>query len=358
MKNDQNIEALFQYASEYRFHEFDTLFSAIETDSSPDEFYEAYLMRAQIKLYTTDLTILDDLSRAENAVGKPQFPMLKSKWKGDSPNRFIVFPSAPGALKAFLDSLPQIREKLTFWYGEQGQIAARQIEYEINYFMGNTKKARALAEEQYASKATNNIDVIWALIIQYRCNLALAEPKTTEQNMFDIIRCSKAFPECVDIYKAFRSWVNLTTSWNGDSLRFYEDESGQKQPIFKDRLEGIKMGNGRTTFSETPFVEYAERSYDGALMLRNLYMMVFNAMYWISMNDCKQGESYFIKTYEIMQASDIVMPFIESGEHVMPLMKYVKDKAIPCSPDWLENITARAIQYEECLRIYRSEDTI
>ena len=356
MKNDNHIKTLFQYAAEYRFHEFDRLFSEMETDSPPKEFFEAYLLRAQMKLYTTDLTILDDLSRAGTADVKPQFPLLKSKWKGDSPNRFIVFPGAPGALKAFLDALPQIRERLTFWYGAQGHIAARQIEYEIYYFMGKTEKARVLAEEQYASETISHVDAIWALITQYRCNLALAETKKAEQNMFDIIRCSKAHPECVEIYKTFRSWVNLTTSWNGDSLRFYEDEAGQKQPIFKDRLEGIKMGIARTTSSETPFVEYAERSYEGALMLRQVYMVVFHAMYWISMNDCKQGEAYFIKAYEIVRASDIVMPFVESGEQVMPLLKYVKDKVIPCPPDWLEDMTARVIHYEECLRLYRSED--
>ena len=358
MKKDNKIAALFQYASEYRFREFDMLFSTMEKDLPPDEFFEAYLLRAQIKLYTTDLTILDDLSKAETAGSKPRFPLLKSKWKGDAPNRFIVFPGTPGALKMFLDALPQIREKLTFWYGEQGNIAVQQIEYEIYYFVGNVERARALAEEQYASKTKNNMDAIWALITQYRCNLALAEQQKAEQNMFDIIRCSKAFSECVEIYKAFRAWVNLTTSWNGDSLRFYEDENGQKQPIFKDRLEGIKMGNARTTSSETPFVEYAERSYEGAIMLRHLYMVVFHAMYWISMNDCRQGESYFTRMCDIMQASDIVMPFIESGEQVMSLVKYVKDKAIPCPRDWLENITARAIHYEECLRIYRSEDNV
>jgi len=356
MKNDNNIETLFQYAAEYRFREFDMLFSEMEADSPSDEFFEAYLLRAQIKLYTTDLTMLDDLNRAGTAGVKPQLPLLKSKWKGDSPNRFIVFPGAPDALKAFLDVLPQIRERLTFWYGEQGHIATRQIEYEIYYFMGKTEKARALAEEQCALETINNVDAIWALIIQYRCNLALAEPQKAEQNMFDIIRCSKAYPECVEIYMTFRSWVNLTTSWNGDSLRFYEDEDGQKQPIFKDRLEGIKMGNARTTFSETPFVECAERNYAGAIMLRNLYMMVFHAMYWISMRDYKQGEAYFIKAYEIVRASDIVMPFVETGEQIMPLLKYVKERAILCPPDWLADMTARAIHYEECLRLYRSED--
>ena len=319
MKNDHNIEALFQHASNYRFHEFDVLFSSMEASLPPDEFFEAYLLRAQIKLYTTDLTILDDLSKAETAGGgKPQFPLLKSKWKGDAPNRFSVFPGAPGALKMFLDALPQIREKLIFWYGEQGHIAARQIEYEIYYFMGNTEKAKALAEEQYTSKTRDNLDTIWALITQYRCNLALAERQKAEQNMFEIIRCSKAYPECVEIYKAFRSWVNLTTSWSGDSLRFYEDENGEKQPIFKDRLDGIKMGNARTSSCEMPFIEYAARSYGDALMIRQIYMVVFHAMYWISMNDCKQGEIYFLKIYEIMRASDILMPFIESGEQISP----------------------------------------
>ena len=358
MNNDNAIETLYQYASDYRFHEFDLLLSAMEEKASSDEFFEAYLMRAQIKLYTADLSILEDLSMAKKAgVKNPQFPMLKSKWKGDSPNRFIVFPTTPGALQAFLEALPQIGAKLALWYGEQGHILARQIESEIYYFTGDTERALMLAEEQYAVKVKSNTDAIWALIVQYRCNLALAQPQKAEQNMFDIIRCSKAYPECVEIYKAFRVWVNLTTGWNGDSPRFYEDKDGKKQPVFKDRLEGINMGIARSSTCETPFVEYAKRSYDGTLMLRHLYMVIFNAMYWTSVGDCAQVNLYFTNAYDIARASGIVMPLIESGEQIMPLIKYIKDKNVTYASDWLDDIMARAVRYEECLRLYQTEDS-
>ena len=349
MNNDKSMKLLFQYACDHKFVDFDVLFSKMEEELSPDEFWEAYLMRAQVKLYTSDLTILDDLARAEQGNAAPCFPLLLSLWQYDGVNHFIVYPKAAGALKEFLAALPQVSEKLSCWYGTQSRVALLQLQGEIFYFMGDIKAALPFAEAQRIAEAKNHIDTMLALILEYRCYLALIQPEKAHECMFDIIRHSKAYPECVEIYKRFRQWANLTTGWSGDSPRFYEDEEGKKQPILADRMEGIKFGTARDTPLESPFLEYAQRSYDGAYKIRQHYVTLFHAMYWLSIDDCKQAEAYFKKVYEIMSTSGLLMPIIECGEQVIPLLKYMQQRDANLR---LDNLMSRAAHYEEALKQY------
>ena len=204
MNNDKCMKLLFQYACDYKFEDFDILSSKMEETLSPNEFSEAYLMRAQIKLYTTDLTILDDLARAAQSSAMPRFPLLLSLWRCDALNHFIVYPQASGALKQFLAALPQISEKLSHWYGTQSHVVPLQLQGEILYFMGDIDAALLYAQAQRAAEIKNHIDAILALILEYRCYLALVQPEEAHECMFDIIRHSKAYPECVEIYKRFR----------------------------------------------------------------------------------------------------------------------------------------------------------
>jgi len=183
--------------------------------------------------------------------------------------------------------------------------------------------------------------------------LALIQPEKAHECMFDIIRHSKAYPECVEIYTAFRQWANLTTGWSGDSPRFYEDEDGKKQPVLADRMEGIKLGTARDTPIESLFLEYAQKSYDGAYKIREYCVNLFHAMYWLSIDDRRQVESYFQKVYEIMITSGLLMPIIECGEQVLPLLKYMQQRdANLC----LDNLMSRAAHYEEALKQYRLAD--
>ena len=318
----------------------------------PDTFSEAYLMRAQIKLYTTDLTILDDLEKAMKGGWTPQFPPLINSWGSDGINHFIAFPKAPNLLKEFVAALPAVREKLSYWYGTQSDVVLMQLQGEIRYFMGDIEAALPLAEEQ-RSMAGNRRDAILALILAYRCYLALMQPEKAQQCMFDIIRHSKAYPECVAIYGEFRRWANLTTSWSGDSPRFYEDEDGRKQPVLKDRLEGIHLGLARNTPIESHFVEYAEKNREGIYTMRQHYMDWFHAMYWLSVDDRKQAEGYFHKIYEVAAASGVYMPIIECGAQSIPILEYMQriGMALP-----LDDLVRRSAHYEECLNAYRLAD--
>ena len=348
-----NMKLLFKYAHDHKFEDFDTLFSKMEEELPLYEFWEAYLMRAQIKLYTTDLTILDDLARAARGGATPRFPLLLSLWQYDAVNRFVAYPKATGALNAFLEVLPRVSEELFRWYGERSSVALQQLQGEILYFMGDIEAALPFAEAHRYAESKNHIDTMLGLILEYRCYLGLIQPEKAHECMFNIIRHSKLYPECVEIYERFRQWANLTTGWSGDSPRFYEDEAGKKQPVLADRLEGIKFGTARDTALEAPFLEYAQKSYEGTYRLKQYYMDWFHAMYWLSIDDRKQAESYFRKVFENMVASGLLMPVIECGEQVMPLLKYMRRR----DPNLcLDELMSRAADYEESLKQYRLAD--
>ena len=354
MTNEANgLELLFQNACEYKFNEFDKLLVDLEASRPIEEIWEAYLMRAQIKLYSTDETVSADLEKIDRFNMPARFPRLSSIWRVDSPNRFIVFSNAPGELLNFLQALPQVRQKFSRWYGEQGDITVRLIQGEIHYFLGETGKALELAEEQHHSGQKNNIDTILNQGLQFRCYLAMCFPLKAEECMLDMIRLSQSHPECQPVYHAIRLWANLTTNWNGDSPRFYDDPSGKRMPVLEDRLEGIRMGSARTTPLEEPFVKYAESGYGNAYALRHYYMDLFHAMYWFQAGDYQQTESYFTKLYHIAAESGIYMPLVECGEQITPLLQHVKDSSWGCSRKLIDKVISRAEQYEKSLKAYQ-----
>lgn len=354
MAKDKSLAELFQYAAGHQFGAFDRLLLEMEGSFTEEELWEAYLMRAQIKLYTTDLSLLRDVEIAGQAAGTPRFPLLSTVWKVDAPNRFVVFPKAPEALPVFLQSLPEVGERLAKWYGGQARIIVGQIQGEISYFTGEIKAALAFALEQRRMQFSNNTNAIMSLMLQYRCHLALGQALEAEQCMLDMIRLARTFPECAAPYQAFRDWVVITTSWNGDSPRFYVDKNGAKLPVLEDRLENIRNGSPQARHLELPFVEYAEGHYDTAYQIRQLYMDVFHAIYWHSVRDRKQADSYFRRLYEIEQASGIIMPFVECGEQVTSLLEYALENKLVCPRSWTEKILVLARQYEANLNKYQA----
>lgn len=353
MKESKSLELLFHYACEYKFDDFSGLLQKLEDGRSIEGYWEAYLMRAQIKLYAADATALDDLEKIARFSGTPKFPRLSCIWRADAPNRFIVFPKGPGALRGFLRTLPLVREKLRRWYGEQGDLIVRQIQGEIHYFLSEVKEALEYAEEQHRSGPKNNIEAILAQCVRFRCYLALSVPWKAEECMLDMIRLSQTHPECQPVYSSLRSWANLTTNWSGDTPRFYNDPNGRRMPILEDRLEGVRMGTARTTPLEDPFVRYAERNYDCAYALRQHYMDVFNSMYWFQAGDQQQMELFFRKVYQMTLESGIYMPLVECGEQLTPLFQYVKDSNWDFSQQWLDQIMSLAGQYEKGLNAYK-----
>ena len=271
----------------------------------------------------------------------------------DAPNRFIVFPKTPGDLHIFLQTLPQIQEELGKQYGEQGRMAARRITCEISYFLGHTEEALAFAMEHGSIKSSSSMDTVLSLCLLFRCCLAMGLPQKAEECMLELIRSAQADPKCLPAYRALRIWANLTTGWSGETPRFYDTPDGKRLPVLDDRLKSIRMGAARTTPLEEPFVSYAERRYKGAYAVRQYYMDLFHAMYWFQMGEHKQAEFYFFNLYSVASTSGLLMPFVECGRQIAPLLRHMRSVAAPHAQDWIAGVLAHAEQYEKNLDTYR-----
>lgn len=218
MGSSQELDQLFQYAENHAFDAFERAFAALAPTASRQELREAYLMRAQIKLFAADETLVDDLDAAADAAdgnGPSRFPCLGALWPCDSPNRFNVFPAAPGALMRFLAVLPRAAEELGRWFGAAGRAVAGGVQSELLYFLGRFDEAFALAAQQENIGPDNCMGAILSQCVQFRCHLATGRPREAEQCMLEMIRLSRAWPRCLAPYEAIRQWANLTTGWRG-----------------------------------------------------------------------------------------------------------------------------------------------
>ena len=350
----ENIELLFRYACAYEFRDFTERFHALASHLSAEALREAYLLRAQIKLFAADETLLDDLEEAARTNGAPLFPCLKDCWVPDGPNRFVVFKKTPGALRKFLQILPEVGEKLGGWYGEPGVAMARQVRSEILYFCGEPGEALALAKEQCERSQGYPADAMLSLYVQFRCHLAMGAQGEAGECMMEMIRAAKAHPECQAPYQVVRDWANLTTGWSGDNPRFYDVSRGEALPVLEDRLAAIRKGISRFSVLEEPFVAYAERSSRESYTMRQHYMDIFHALYWFQVEDRSQAETYFLRAYRVSRNSGIVMPFAEYGRQIVPLLRYAGEGGIDCAHDWIAAILSLAERYEKGLQAYRA----
>ena len=352
----KNIEDLFEYAVRCEFEDFNALFKVMELELPEKKMAEAYLMRGQIKLITTDLTAVGDLKKGAELIERPHYPCLDSLWHADSANRFIVFPRGKGVLVSFLMLLPEAKEKMIRLYGEAGNALVRRIRYEIYYYIGAAGAVIDYVESHPNIMLSNNsnIDRMYMLSLCFRSYLSMGENEKAEQSMLGMIKMSQKYPECLQIYQEVRGWANVTTGWSGDTPRFYRDSNGHMQSVLNDRVEAVRRGIGKGRQLESCFVGFAQSAYENTYTIRQYYMDIFHAMYWLSVGDCRQAEYYFIRLYEIAEASGVIMPFVECGEQILPLLQYMRDSEVDCPSEWISKIISMASRYEESLNSYRT----
>lgn len=353
MDQKKRLESLFSCAAEYRFRAFASLFSKLEANPAgvPPE---AYLLRAQIKLFAADESCADDLAKAGSAGADPVHPCLGGIWMADCPNRIVVFSKAPGALERFLDALPHTGALLEGWYGEAGRSMASQIQSEILYYAGRFEEAVSLAETQLRPGRADETNTLLALCNLYRCHLATGKPDKAEQCMLDMITFTSTHPKYLDQYRIIREWANLTTGWSGDTPRFASGVRGETVPVLEDRLEAIRHGMSSQSPLEAPFTAYAQGGYADAYPLRQYYMDVFNAVYWFQTGDIPQSETFFKSAHEVAVNSGLIMPIVEYGIQIIPLLEHALQNGIVHSEKWAGRISDLAHQYEENLGIYRA----
>lgn len=351
METKDNLKSLFKHASEYKFGDFDESFGVASPDFTSEELGEALLMRAQIKLFSSDETFADDMRHAESLNASIRFPCLNDVWTCDSPNRFVVFNDTDDALRNFSELLPSAEKIFGTMYGEPGAVMVRQVQNEILYFSGNFREALDLAER--TADRGHGTDIILSLYVMFRCCLAMGLRQKAERCMMEMIRTARARPECLDAYLVVRGWANLTTGWSGDSPRFRGTPRGEASAVLEDRLKAIRNGISWLSPKEMPFVGYASRKYGEACTMRQHYMDIFNAIYWFQAGDTEQSGEHFMKAYRVSAASGLVMPFAEYGTQIIPLLRYAESIDTACSREWIASILSYAERYEECLRVYR-----
>lgn len=349
MNRQQSTEQLFEYASACKFREFDEALGDLERNVPAEDLREAYLMRAQIKLFAADVTLLEDLEKAQPASSPLKYPCLGLQWKPDSPNRFVVFPQTAGGLHFFLQALPEAAKKLKRLYGDAGVHMIRQIQSEILYFLGMPDESLKLAEQQYKENGGNQAGMMLAQYVLFRDRLALGSIKDTEQSMIDMVRMAETSPECQKPYRVIREWANLTTGWSGDSPRFQN-----KLPVLDDRLAAIKKGISRPSFQEKAFMEYAKGSYGETGTVSRFYMEIFQAVHWFYIEEFQQAQLYFAAAYRTSDNTGLLMPFAEYGKQIIPLLQFIRESEISFSQDWLAKVLSLAIRYEKNLDAYRS----
>ncbi|QQO09952.1 hypothetical protein [Breznakiella homolactica] len=353
MENGKNLELLYQYASGYNFTAFAELFAELVSAVPAEELADAYMMRGQIKLFAADESFQKDLDTAGDIRGEPRFPCLNIQWQPGGPNRFVVFSKAPEALQRFSRTLPRGYEKLTSWYGEAGGGMVRQMQSEILYFSGNFSDAAVLSQEQYERNREQGTDALMSLYVLFRCYLATGAFEKAKLCMAEMAGIAEAHPDCIDSYEVIRDWVNLTTGWSGDTPRFHYVPNGESLPVLEDRLAAIRNGISRLGPSEEPFAEFARTSYPESYTMRQYYMDIFQSMHWLKVADHTQTEFYFLRAYHVAAASGLIMPFVEYGKQIIPLLQHIRSSGTDCPEDWISMILSLAEQYEKCLNVYR-----
>lgn len=358
MEQESSLSVLFNYALTYNFDKFNGLFEELEFRFPQEQFSEAYLMRAQIKLFATDITAADDLEKGMRFIKTPKYPFLDTLWNPDSATQFVVFPKTAGAVREFLRVLPKMREKMDQLYGVCGDAAVRRIQYELYYFIGETEKALDYMVQHPNQMISNYKDRIYMMCVFFRCYLAAGKANGAEKIRMKMIQLSQQDSKCQMVYEEFRKWANLTTGWSGDSPRFYNSSEGIRLPVMKDRLDAVRNGIARSRYFESQFIAYAVSAYEDVYTMRQYYMDIFRAMYWLLLEDYEQVKYCFEKLYKIARSSCLIMPFVECGEHITPLLQYAQESGIPGSGVWAARVSTLASKYEENLNIYRALESV
>lgn len=355
MEKDMIIQQLYEYALEYKLTDFHQLYHE-KVLQDGDNMAEAHLLCAQLKIMTADESFQDELSKAEGAKIQLKHPCLYLKWQPKDPNGLIIYRKKEGNLQCFLDALDKREKRLERWYGNAGLDMCRQIKSEILYFMGRVREAAEIAEDLFEGTKGNCAKYITAGYALIRCYLALDEIDMAQETMLGIIRAVNTSAESDTgriAYRAIRRWVNITTGWGGDMPRYHHTPDNVVLPVLEDRISEIINGIDQLGPTEQPFADFSQLEYDDSKTVRDLYMDIFRCVHAFRMRELSYSDPKFEEAYSASRPNNLIMPFVEYGKQIVPLLNYIIESKNKYDREWIENIIVLAERYEESINSYR-----
>lgn len=356
----ERIAHLYDHARNFRLTEYRQLSEQLTETLRGADLGEVYLLRAQLKLFTCDETLLDDLTAADELLqGASRIPPFFDTFEPLSPNTFFMFPPTEGGVARFQKALRDAHDLLDKYCGARGVEMSEQVESEILYFTGRIVEAIALSEPMFErfAQEKNYAMAIPAGYTLLRC--CMATGRDTYPVISAIFKWSRDYPEscCPSMYKVIRSWANVTTGWSGDTPRYHTMPTGGILPALEDRIDAIEHGIAELTTTEIPFAEM--RRADGAAFctMRELYVDVFKMMVDFKFHALKGAEHAFRAFYTTSRNTGLIMPIVEYGHQIVPLLESVleADAGKEYDAQWIENLIDLSSRYEKRLRRFRAE---
>lgn len=358
---NRDIQLLYEMARELRLDEFHTRSQQLLPQLSGGDLGELLCMRAQLKLLCSDASFAQDLSEAAALLpaGPVCRPLLDSLVFQD-PNSFIAFGRQAGSVAAFLAALREAHPVLCSLCTEAGAAMGRQIESEILYFMGDFEGAMEIAVPLHRRylEADRYDRATMAAYTLLRCYLATREARKFEDILTGIVTWAKREPMSLDgsMYRTIRTWVNLTTGWGGDTVRYHVTPSYEVFPVLEDRTEAMLNGIADLGPTETPFVRYAELNNPSVVTMRRFYADIYKMMLLFREGDREGALKQFEGLYAALAGNRMFMPFAEYGGQIVPLLFYARRQ----QPGQMDNAVMDALftaaqRYEEGLVEYRGQ---
>lgn len=131
--------------------------------------------------------------------------------------------------------------------------------------------------------------------------------------------------------------------------------TGKEYPVFDDRLDAIQDGIGRSGPTEEPFERIAREIFPQVCGMRQLYMGIFDAMQQARGDYANVFGPEFRTVYAISVGNGILMPFVEYGRQIVPLLEYImrEDNDNLFDREWVAAIYNLAGAYERGLESFR-----
>ena len=326
---------------------------------------ELYFMRAQIKLFYSDETLLEDLKMAGKLLPNGnKRPSMGTRFRTDTPNLFTIFYPEGGSLSRFKLSLHKSLPLLQKFGGDVAVRLAKLCEAEIIYFTGNFEKALAIAEPvcREATKDSAHYVSIMGGFILVRCYIALGDAEKLEAAMAQLIRYSKILsrPDYRELYAKIMGWVNCTTGWMGETPRYHITPSGVRLSVLSDRILVMNEKINAHGIFESALYRAAKHTYPEAVSMKDLYARIYEAMVQFNLGKKEQAAAIFYEVYMLTQKNRVIMPFVEYGAQILPLLQYSlsrKDSA-RFARRWSDKLNQMATQYEAALLVIRGESDL